>query len=136
MTDHAFPRRTDRPWLIALFAAATWVQPWFLIDTSATWWAATLWFLLLALTVLPQAVTDPLWFRRTCRIVAGVVLGTEIAVSAPNLLPLPFLLVLFPAGLLLLLAGWGRGSPVRGFLAALLLAVPFLLGFATLCRPR
>ncbi|MFD5461794.1 hypothetical protein ACFWIQ_03070 [Kitasatospora sp. NPDC127059] len=137
MTGRLFAFRTDRPWLIALFALATWVQPWILIGATAAWWLITLWGLCLALNALPLVIADPLGFRRTCLTVGSLVLGTQIALAAPYLLiPLPFVLILFPAGPLLLLAGWKNGALARGTLAALLLIIPVLTGFTTLFPPR
>ncbi|MFH9347625.1 hypothetical protein [Kitasatospora sp. NPDC017646] len=137
MTAHLFAFRTDRPWLIALFAAATWVQPWVLVGTTAPWWLVTLWGLFLVLTALPLTLADPLTFRRVCLTVGGTVLGTQVALAVPYLLiPLPFTLILFPAGILLLLAGWKRCALARGTLAALLLVIPVLTGFTTLFPPH
>ncbi|MFI9318682.1 hypothetical protein ACIGXI_02680 [Kitasatospora aureofaciens] len=137
MSAHLFAFRAGRPWPIALFAAATWVQPWVLVDASAPRWLATLWALFLALTTVPLTIADPLVFRRACLTVGTTVLGTQVALAVPYLLiPLPFALILFPAGLLLLLAGWKRCALARGTLAALLLVVPVLAGFTTLWPPH
>ncbi|MBD0689597.1 hypothetical protein [Streptomyces sp. CBMA123] len=136
MTGRLFAFRTDRPWPIALFASVTWLQPWTLMGTTAAWWILTLWGLSLALTALPLGIADPLTFRHTCLAVGGVVLSTQVTLAAPYLpLPPPFSVILFPAGGLLLLAGWKRGGLTRATLAALLLVIPAATAFATLFPP-
>ncbi|MEV7596062.1 hypothetical protein AB0O91_01570 [Kitasatospora sp. NPDC089797] len=137
MTVRLFAFRTDRLWPIALVAAVTWVQPWVLVGFSAAWWLVALWALFLTLGAVPLAIADPLRFRRTSLVIGGAVLGTQVALAVPYLLiPLPFVLALFPAGLLLLLAGGKRCAPARGLLAALLLVIPATTAFTTLLPPR
>ncbi|MEU4120391.1 hypothetical protein AB0F71_38560 [Kitasatospora sp. NPDC028055] len=135
MSSQLSSRRTDRPWPLVALATATWVQPAAMIHTTYAWPLVAGWLLLLAGTVLPLAVTDAARFRRTCLTVGGVVLGAQLAVSLPyHLIPLLFLLPVFPAGPLLLLAAWRRAVLTRGILATVLLAYPALLAFIALCR--
>ncbi|MFF2078478.1 hypothetical protein ACFVXG_27440 [Kitasatospora sp. NPDC058162] len=133
MSGHLFTRRADRPWPIALFAAATWVQPWVTNTHHINPWLIALWLVLGALTALPLLIADPVRFRQACLTVGGLLLGLEVLISLPFLLIiLPFYVALFPAGALLLLAGWRRRGPARGILTAVLLVVPCLMAVTSL----
>ncbi|MEV7596061.1 hypothetical protein AB0O91_01565 [Kitasatospora sp. NPDC089797] len=129
--------RTDRSRQIAALAATSWLPPWVVPADGPGGVVIALWCLLLALTVLPLCRAGFWAFRRTCLTVGGVLLGLELLAAVPTqLLALPFLVVLFPAGALLLLAGRMRGGPLRTGLAALLTAVPFVGAVGLCCHPH
>lgn len=133
MPGQRLTRRADRPWPIAALAAATWAQPWAMGSQHVNPWSLAIWTTLVVLTALPLVFTDPWTFRQTCLIIGAVLLGTESMISLPTLLTaLPVLVALFPAGALLLVAGWKRPGPARIVLTAVLLAVPGLTGVTSL----
>ncbi|MFF9644873.1 hypothetical protein [Kitasatospora aureofaciens] len=137
MTERPVPLRTDRPWQIVALAGASWLPPWAVVRGDVNGETIALWFLLLALTVLPLSYRNPYLFRRTCRIVGGILLGLQFVVSVPFLLlVLPLLVAFLPAGALLLLAGWKRSGPVRTGLAVTLAALPLVIITGVLCHSR
>ncbi|MFF2078480.1 hypothetical protein ACFVXG_27450 [Kitasatospora sp. NPDC058162] len=137
MNERPFPPRPDRPWPIVALAGASWLPLWAVARDYADGKAVAIWLLLLVLTLLPLPYGDPVVFRRTCLTIGGLLLATEFVLSLPYLLlVLPFFIAFFPAGVLLLLAGWRRGGRVRTGLAAVLGAFPFVITVGLLCHPH
>ncbi|MFD5461795.1 hypothetical protein ACFWIQ_03075 [Kitasatospora sp. NPDC127059] len=137
MNDRPNPPRTDRPWRLVALAGASWLPLLAVAGSHLNGELIAIWCLLVALTVLPLSYRNPWRFRRTCRIVGGILLGLEFVVSVPFLLMvLPFLVAFLPAGVLLTLAGWKHSGPVRTGLAVVLTAVPFVVATGMFCHSQ
>jgi hypothetical protein len=133
MTEQPLTGRAGRPWPVVVLAGATWLPCWAVLRDDTTGVGLTVWGLLIALTLAPLCIRDGRAFRRACQIIAALLLAIEFLVSIPTmLLALPYLLVLCPAGWVLLLAVWNTGPVTRTIIGIALAVIPFSVGFATL----
>ncbi|MBO1418472.1 hypothetical protein [Streptomyces sp. FH025] len=130
MIRHTFSHRADRPWPIVVLAVVCWLMPWLPVvfgNSTSNSQIVVFWLILVTLTSLPLSIFDDAVFRYACLTIGAIQVAIEALLSVAFYgIALPVFVAFFPAGALLLLAGWRRAAPVRTVLAAFLAVFPVI----------